>query len=71
MKTLIIVSALAALAALSVSPLSFESTVSAFVVVGFVAIVLGDYSRKLRPLATEPVSVGVAARSRERFGLAA
>lgn len=70
MKTLTIVSALAALAALFVSPVSLESAVSALFVGGFVAIALSDYSRKARPLVTELAMAGVSAR-RERFGLAA
>ncbi len=70
MKTLTIVSALAALAALFVSPVSLESAVSALFVGGFVAIALSDYSRTARPLVTDRAMAGVSAR-RERFGLAA
>lgn len=71
MKTLTLVSSLAALSALFASSVSFESAVSAVVVAGFAAIALTDYSRKTRPLVTELAMVSATNGRRERFGLAA
>lgn len=68
MKTLTIVSAFAAIAALALSPAGFEAAFSALFVAGFAAITLSDYSRRSRPLVTE---LAMAAPRPERFGLAA
>jgi hypothetical protein len=73
MKTLPILAILAAPGALLLAPLSFEIATSALFAAGFAAIVIFDYSRKVRPLSMPAVAATVpigVARS-ERFGLAA
>jgi hypothetical protein len=66
MKALPTLALLAAFFAFLVLPLDFEIAGSALFAAGFAAIVVTDYSRRLRPL---PVVVG--STRRERFGLAA
>jgi hypothetical protein len=71
MKTLLALASIAALSAFSLSFVSFEIATSLLVGVGLAAIVLNDYSRRARPLATELTPIDVPAQNRERFRLAA
>jgi hypothetical protein len=71
MKTLLALASIAALSAFSLSFVSFEFATSLLVGVGLVAIVLNDYSRRVRPLVAEVAPGGTPAQNRERFRLAA
>lgn len=71
MKTIPALALIATIGALLLSPLSFEITVSALFATGFIAIAVGDYSRRARPLELPAVAALVTARRTERFGLAA
>jgi hypothetical protein len=70
MKTLpaLATTSFAALVAVVLSSASFEFTTSALFAAGFVAIVLSDYARAVRPVSAE---TAVPARHTERLGLAA
>jgi hypothetical protein len=69
MKTLLALSALAALVAFVLVPISFEIAVSLLFAAGLTVIVAGDYGHVVRPLRLR--SAPVAAQRSERFRLAA
>lgn len=71
MKTLISVTALAALVAFSTSTFGFVTNVSLLFTAGFIALTVADYRRVLRPLALGATAAANASERRERLGLAA
>ena len=70
MKALLTFAFVSALAAFLFSPVRLEVGVSLLFTAGFAAIVLSDYTRRVRPLRIVTPITATPAR-RERFGLAA
>jgi len=70
MKTLPLFALAAALAALALLPLTFETACSVLFATGLALVVYSDYARVIRPVQPCVATVAPAPRS-ERFGLAA